>query len=98
VYPAAEGTAYGRANAGARGGGGGDSRSDPTHSDEDCSVAERTTGGALHALVRRNFEMAIAEFSVEGDMAQAWLDKTMVGIQTLVTEIEAGGGAAGGKA
>jgi hypothetical protein len=53
---------------------------------------------AHYALARRNFEMAVAEFSVEGDMAQAWLDKTMVGIQTLVTEIEAGGGAAGGKA
>jgi hypothetical protein len=53
---------------------------------------------AHYALVRRNFEAAIAEFSTEGDMAQAWLDKTMIGIETLVTEIEAGGGAAGGKA
>ena len=54
---------------------------------------------AVHyTLVRRNFEAAITEFGIEGHMAQAWLDKTMIGIQTLVTEIEAGGGAAGGKA
>ena len=31
-------------------------------------------------------------------MAHAWLNSTMIGIQTLVTEIETGGGAAGGKA
>jgi hypothetical protein len=51
-----------------------------------------------YALVRRNFEAAIMEFDVDGDMANAWLDRTMTGIQTLVTEIEIGGGAAGGKA
>jgi hypothetical protein len=51
-----------------------------------------------YALVRRNFEAAIAEFSIGGNMAQAWLDNTMIGIQALVTEIETGGGAAGGKA
>jgi hypothetical protein len=51
-----------------------------------------------YALVRRNFEAAIKEFSIEGEMAQTWLDKTMIGIQSLVTEIEVGGGAAGGKA
>jgi hypothetical protein len=54
---------------------------------------------AVHyALVRRNFEAAITEFSIEGDTANAWLDMTMNGIEALVTEIEAGGGAAGGKA
>jgi hypothetical protein len=50
------------------------------------------------ALVRWKFEAAIREFGIEGDKAHTWLDRTMNGIQTLVTEIEAGGGAAGGKA
>ena len=53
---------------------------------------------AHYALVRRNFEAAITKFGIEGAMAHAWLNSTMIGIQTLVTEIETGGGAAGGKA
>ena len=53
---------------------------------------------AHYALVRRQFEAAITEFGIEGAMAHAWLNNTMVGIQSLVTEIEAGGGASGGKA
>ena len=53
---------------------------------------------AHYALVRRQFEAAITEFGIEGAMAHAWLNNTMVGIQWLVTEIEAGGGASGGKA
>jgi hypothetical protein len=53
---------------------------------------------AHHALVRRNLQAAIAECSIEGDAAQAWLDKTMIGIESLVTEIETSGGAGGGKA
>lgn len=51
-----------------------------------------------YALVRRNFEAAITEFGIEGAMAHAWLNSTMIGIQSLVAEIEAGGGAAGGNA
>ena len=53
---------------------------------------------AHYTLVRRNFEAAIKEFGIQGDMANAWLDMTMHGIQTLVMEIEAGGGATGGTA
>jgi hypothetical protein len=53
---------------------------------------------AHYALVRRQFEAGITEFGIEGDMAQAWLDKTMIGIESLVTEIETSGGAAGGTA
>ena len=40
---------------------------------------------AHYALVRRNFEAAITKFGSEGAMAHAW-------IESLVTEIEAGGG------
>jgi hypothetical protein len=50
-----------------------------------------------YALVRRNFEAAITEFGIEGATAHAWLNSTMIGIQSLVAEIEAGGGAAGGN-
>jgi hypothetical protein len=53
---------------------------------------------AHYALVRRQFEAAITEFGIEGAMAHAWLSSTIIGIETLVTEIEAGGGASGGKA
>lgn len=31
-------------------------------------------GAAHYTLVRRNFEAAIKEFSIESDMANAWLD------------------------
>jgi hypothetical protein len=58
----------------------------------------REERAAHYALVRRNFEAAITEFGIGGAMAHAWLNSTMIGIQTLVTEIETGGGAAGGKA
>jgi hypothetical protein len=34
-------------------------------------------GAAHYTLVRRNFEAAIKEFSIESDMANAWLDMTM---------------------
>ena len=53
---------------------------------------------AHYAMIRRNFEAALTECGVEGAAAHAWLNNTMVGIQSLVTEIEAGGGASGGKA
>jgi hypothetical protein len=48
---------------------------------------------AQYDLVRRQFEASITEFGIEGAMAHAWLNSTMIGIQSLVTEIEAGGGA-----
>jgi hypothetical protein len=51
-----------------------------------------------YAMARRNFEAAITEFGIEGAMAHAWLNRTMIGIQTLVTEIEISGGAEGGTA
>ena len=47
---------------------------------------------AHYALVRRNFVAAITKFGIEGAMAHAWLNSTMIGIESLVTEIEAGGG------
>jgi hypothetical protein len=53
---------------------------------------------AHYALVRRQFEAAITEFGIEGAMAHAWLNSTMHGIESLVSEIEAGGGGAGGTA
>jgi hypothetical protein len=58
-----------------------------------------TEGRAAHyAMVRRKFEAVMMEVGIEGATAHTWLNSTMVGIQSLVTEIEAGGGAAGGKA
>jgi hypothetical protein len=53
---------------------------------------------AHYAMVRTNFKMGIKEFGIEAATAHAWLNSTMVGIEALVTEIEAGGGAAGGTA
>ena len=38
------------------------------------------------------------EVGIEGAAAHAWLNSTMHGIELLVSEIEAGGGATGGKA
>ena len=58
-----------------------------------------TEGRAAHyAMVRRNFEAALMEVGIEGATAHAWLNSTMHGIESLVSEIEAGGGASGGKA
>lgn len=52
---------------------------------------------AHYAFIRKKFEAAIKE-RLDADIADPWLDKTMKGLQGLVTEIEAGGGAAGGRA
>jgi hypothetical protein len=46
----------------------------------------------------RNFKAALMKVGIEGATAHAWLNSTMHGIESLVSEIEAGGGAAGGKA
>jgi hypothetical protein len=51
-----------------------------------------------YAMVRQSFEAALREVGIEGATAHAWLNNTMHGIESLVSEIEAGGGAAGGKA
>ena len=53
---------------------------------------------AHYAMVRRKFEAVMMEVGIEGATAHTWLNSTMVGIQSLVTEIETGGGASGGKA
>ena len=53
---------------------------------------------AHYAMVRHNFEAALMEVGIEGASAQAWLNSTMHGIESLVSEIEAGGGAVGGNA
>jgi hypothetical protein len=64
------------------------------------SIVELPTEGrtAHYAVVRRNFEAALMEVGIEGATAHAWLNSTMHGIESLVSEIEAGGGTAGGKA
>jgi hypothetical protein len=64
------------------------------------AIVELPTEGraALYAMVRRNFEAALREVGIEGATAHAWLNNTMHGIESLVSEIEAGGGAAGGNA
>ena len=62
-------------------------------------VALPTEGRAGHyAMVRRKFETVMTEVGVDGATARAWLNSTMDGIESLVSEIEAGGGAGGGKA
>jgi hypothetical protein len=53
---------------------------------------------AHYAMVRQNFEAALMEIGVKGAAAHAWLNSTMHGIASLVSEIEAGGGAVGGAA
>ena len=53
---------------------------------------------AHYAMVRRKLEAVMMEVGIEAATAHAWLNNTMVGIQSLVSEIEAGGGAVGGKA
>ena len=53
---------------------------------------------AHYAMVRRKFEAVMMEVGIEGATAHAWLNSTMHGIESLVSEIEAGGGAAGGTA
>jgi len=51
-----------------------------------------------YTVVRTSLAAAIKELGVDDPIANAWLDKTIVGIQALVMEIEAGGGAEGGTA
>jgi hypothetical protein len=58
----------------------------------------RDERAAQYPLIRKNFQAAMRESGVEGAMADAWLDSSIIGIQTLVDEIETSGGAAGGQA
>ena len=51
-----------------------------------------------YAAVRGTFEEPIQKFGVEGETAHKWLDGTMDMLRALVSEIEAGGGAGGGRA
>ena len=53
---------------------------------------------AHYAMVRRKLEAVMMEVGIEGATAHTWLNSTMNGIESLVSEIEAGGGAVGGKA
>ena len=64
------------------------------------AIVDLPTDGreAHYALVRQNFEAALMEVGIEGAAAHAWLNSTMHGIASLVSEIEAGGGACGGQA
>lgn len=49
-------------------------------------------------FIRRNFEAALTECDIDGPVADAWLDTTIIGIQRLVNDIENSGGAVGGQA
>jgi hypothetical protein len=53
---------------------------------------------AHYAMVRQNFEAGLMEVGVKGAAARAWLNSTMHGIASLVSEIAAGSGAVGGTA
>ena len=58
----------------------------------------RDERAAQYPIIRKNFQAAMSECGIEGPMADAWLDSTIIGIQALVMEIETGGGAVGGHA
>ena len=58
----------------------------------------REQRGAQYAIVRRNFENSINEHGLEGKTGDRWLDGTMAMLQALVAEIDASGGARGGRA
>jgi hypothetical protein len=58
----------------------------------------RDERAAQYPIIRKNFQAAMIECGIKGLMADAWLDSTIIGIQSLVTEIETSGGAVGGRA
>jgi hypothetical protein len=58
----------------------------------------RDERAAQYPIIRKNFQSAMRECGVEGAMADAWLDGTIIGIKALVTEIETSGGGVGGTA
>jgi hypothetical protein len=53
---------------------------------------------AQYPVVRKSLKGALAEGGIQGALADAWLNSTMIGIESLVSEIETGGGAVGGQA
>jgi len=53
---------------------------------------------AHYAIVRQKFEAVLIEVGIEGAAAHAWLNSTMNGIESLVSEIEARGRASGREA
>ena len=53
---------------------------------------------AQYPLIRRNFEAALRECGIGGADADAWLDSTIIEIQSLLAQIETSGGAVGGRA
>jgi len=58
----------------------------------------REQRAAQYAIVRRNFASSLNEHGLQGETADRWLDATMTMLLALVTEIEASGGANGGRA
>jgi hypothetical protein len=61
-------------------------------------LSEQYAVAATVGTIQR-IAMAIVDLPKENERrAHAWLNSTMQGIETLVSEIEAGGGAVGGKA
>jgi hypothetical protein len=58
----------------------------------------RDERASQYPIIRKNFQAAMIECGIKGLMADAWLDSTIIGIQSLVTEIESSGAAAGGQA
>jgi hypothetical protein len=53
---------------------------------------------AHYAIVRQKFEAVLIEVGIEGAAAHAWLNRTMNGIESHVSEIEARGRASGREA
>jgi len=58
----------------------------------------REERAAQYPAIRRSLEGALAECGIQGAVANAWLNSAIIGIDSLVSEIEAGGGGAGGQA
>src|SRR4051812_13484172 len=47
----------------------------------------RNERAAQYPTIRKNFQAAMCECGIEGPMADAWLNSTIIGIQALVMEI-----------
>ena len=58
----------------------------------------RDQRAAQYPIIRKDFQTEMIKCGIKGLMADAWLDSTIIGIQSLVTEIETSGGAVGGQA
>jgi hypothetical protein len=53
---------------------------------------------AQYAIVRRSFVESLPVFNINGETGEEWVEKYMGFLRTLVSMIEAGGGAGGGRA